>query len=327
MKQKGAHNIDWELIAKDISGELSSEEHDDLNKRLLEEKDLIGQLSVMWGDAKYAQEVKSIDTDKAWSRVRSSIKPEKNGNRVLSIGWRKVISVAAVLSILFTSYFMIKLIAPQVKMNSAEATVSIEKIQLVDGSVVDLNVGSSLEYPEEFDGDTRTVKLNGEAFFNVAKDADKPFVIQTSQLQIRVLGTSFNVKANSLNGHEVVTVSTGKVEVIHGTEKVILVKGEVADFDVANNRLVKKGSSDVNYKSWKTRIIEFDNTGLLEVFSTIENVYNVSISVDEEIIIDSLVINADFSHDDLHHVLGSVCNTFNLSFVEVGNKYQITKVQ
>lgn len=328
MKDKNAHNIDWELIAKDLSGELSSQEHEHLNAKLKEETDLMGQLGVLWGDAKYAQELESIDTSKAWDKVKGRMQENEPYKRaVIGLSWKRVMSVAAVLMVMLSSYFIIKMMVPQVKVNSVYASHSVEKVKLNDGSVVDLNVGSTLEFPAFFEGETRTVKLSGEAFFDVVEDASKPFVIQTSQLQIKVLGTSFNVKTNALNGNEAVTVSTGKVEVVHEDKKVILIKGEVADFDAKANRLVKKTNRDVNYKAWKTKVIEFNNTPLVDILSTIENVYNISITIDETIVTDSMVLDVVFSHDDLDHVLSTVCVAFNLTFAEVGNEYQIIKVQ
>jgi len=328
MKENRAHNIDWDLVAKDMAGELTPEEHEQLAHELSGEKDLLGQLSGLWGDTKYAQEVKSIDTNKAWDKVQYTIQ-EKANPKVLnfSFRWKKSMLVAATLIMAFVSYVIIKNTLPENQYQKVYAEAEVINIQLNDGSLVDLNIGSSLQFPEFFDSETRTVKLSGEAFFNVARNESKPFVIETNNLNIKVLGTSFNVKVIGESGDEVVTVSSGKVEVWHNNKYLILEKGEAANFIAGTNSLSKLNVLDANYKAWKTKEIEFDNVPLEEVLAIIESVYHVEINVDSEIKMDSLILTADFSHDDLDHVLSSVCRTFNLSYTLQNKKYQIISVQ
>ena len=90
MEQKRAHNIDWDLVAKDMAGELSASEHEQLSHELSGDKDLLGQLNQLWGDTKYAQEIKSIDTDKAWTKVSSEIHQKQHKH--ISMHWKKIVS-------------------------------------------------------------------------------------------------------------------------------------------------------------------------------------------------------------------------------------------
>jgi len=100
------------------------------------------------------------------------------------------------------------------------------KIQLPDGSQVWVNSGSSLTYEDNFNGSTREVHLNGEAYFDVVKDASRPFIVHTTGIDIRVLGTAFNVKAYKKEPTIEATLIHGSIEVINknrpGTPKVML---------------------------------------------------------------------------------------------------------
>lgn len=89
----------------------------------------------------------------------------------------------------------------------------ISGFHLPDGTIVWLNAGSTLHYPESFRGDEREVELYGEAYFEVAENPDKPFIVRTNSLTTRALGTSFNVKAYPEDGTEEITLVTGKVQV------------------------------------------------------------------------------------------------------------------
>ncbi|MBS2097981.1 FecR family protein [Carboxylicivirga linearis] len=325
MKQKRSHSIDWDLIAKDIAGELSQNEHDRLNNELSADNDLLGQLGELWGDAKYAQELKTIDTNKAWSKVQNDIH-HKQRYRLMN-GWKKGMLVAATVVIALGAYVLIKNLVSDDKFTSVIAQNEVTHIQLTDGTKVDLNIGSALKYPNVFDAETRKVELLGEAFFDVARNENQPFVIETNNLRIKVLGTSFNVKANVENGNEIVTVSSGKVEVWHNTSHVVLEKGEAVDFDVESKELVKTSVVNVNYKAWKTREIKFEDVSLREVIAIIESVYHITIEVDESVEVDSLILNAQFSHDNLEHVMRVVCQTFNLQSSREEDKYRIESVR
>jgi transmembrane sensor len=120
------------------------------------------------------------------------------GNRKRKWFWIAGAAAAAITAVLsFTFFSTTKVVKPT---RQAENTVSTKagsksKIQLPDGTQVWLNADSKLEYNENFNVKLREVKLSGEAFFDVVKNKDKPFVIHTSQMDVKVLGTAFNVRS------------------------------------------------------------------------------------------------------------------------------------
>ncbi|MGO4292188.1 FecR family protein [Chitinophaga sp. RAB17] len=129
---------------------------------------------------------------------------------------------AAVLAMLITvaglgRYFIIKgkgdHPAAMAMLNSSTTAGKLLKVRLSDSTIVYLNASSSLQYPETFTGDDRTVTLRGEAFFEVKRDDRHPFFVNTDKLRVQVLGTSFNIRSYHDDEDIAVTVATGKVGV------------------------------------------------------------------------------------------------------------------
>ncbi|WP_295125450.1 FecR family protein [uncultured Chitinophaga sp.] len=155
-------------------------------------------------------------------------------------------------------------------------------IQLTDGSVVHLGAGSSLQYPEAFKSATRDVFLDGEAFFEIAENSEKPFVVHTGDIQTTVLGTSFKISA--FGGVPLsVAVATGKVRVDHKqgntlTQLAVLTPGRQVTWEPAGNHteLAKVEVADV--EGWKRGRLVFNNKTLQEVALDLERWYDVKIS-------------------------------------------------
>ena len=155
----------------------------------------------------------------------------------------------------------------------------IRTIQLPDGSTVDLNAESELIYPEKFSGNKRIVELKGEAFFTVAKNKNKPFIIKAIQTEIKVLGTSFNVKTDTKNKQVKVFVKTGKVQFypINNKQKsLVLNAGFVGTINQTSTK--KDIIDDPNYLSWKTKYFDFSNGEYLgKIIEKLNEAYHVHI--------------------------------------------------
>ncbi|WP_461533315.1 FecR family protein [Sinomicrobium sp.] len=154
---------------------------------------------------------------------------------------------------------------------------------LPDGSKVTLNSESSLKIVPGFNDATRTVRLNGEAFFEVTHNKTRPFIVETQNgLKIKVLGTSFNVKAYKENAAVETTLVTGKVELYEKdstTPSAILSPEQQAIFDPKKRNISVEQVSTSSITSWKEGILTFDNSPLLNVVKDIERWYGVSIQI------------------------------------------------
>lgn len=178
--------------------------------------------------------------------------------------------------------------------------------ELPDGSKIWLNRSSVLRYPKVFTGATREVYLEGEAFFDITPNTQKPFIIHANNTQTQVVGTSFAVRAVKDEEEVVVTVSTGIINLsAEGKADYIELKqGEQGICHPKEQKLEKNTNPDPNVLAWKTKTLIFRQTPLTEVARVLENTYHTSISVNSSIA--SLQLNSTFeerSLDDIMHII------------------------
>lgn len=153
----------------------------------------------------------------------------------------------------------------------------VMKIVLADGTEVLLNNESRLRFPSRFTGDSRTVHLEGEALFTVAKDPQHPFVVKSQGLSTTALGTQFNV--STFDGKPVVTLIEGKVEVADEklNEKLQLSPGQRVQAESGGLKL--KDADVRRYVEWKEGYFYFDNVPLIDVLEELGRWYNVDIEL------------------------------------------------
>jgi ferric-dicitrate binding protein FerR (iron transport regulator) len=157
------------------------------------------------------------------------------------------------------------------------STVTTTTIKLADGSTVTLNKNSKLTAAATFGKEQREVTLEGEGFFEVTPDKAHPFIVHAGTLDVKVLGTAFNVNARKTDSI-MVTVDHGRVRVASATsDSVILQKGEAARFTASDNIVKKIDNGNRNAFAWKTHDFDFQNTPLSEVAEQLSEVYGVRV--------------------------------------------------
>jgi transmembrane sensor len=154
-------------------------------------------------------------------------------------------------------------------------------MELPDGTRITLNSGSSIVYDADFSLGERVVSLNGEAYFDVAKDKEHPFVIETNLFKFRVYGTSFNVEAYSKENIVNTTLVEGSLGVINNNNKefIRLTPGENLHFDKHTSNLSVNHVNAELYTSWKDGLITFRNEKLKDIARKVERWYNVEIVI------------------------------------------------
>lgn len=177
---------------------------------------------------------------------------------------------------------------------SVVENVTVEKVNpkgqkssfvLSDGTLVKLNADSKLTFLETFDKDTRIVLLEGEAFFDVKKDAARPFIVKSGQISTTALGTSFNVRAYKEENAIQVALVSGKVKVentngkINGENDLILNPNDLASFNRVSNGLTKRSFDIEKQLAWKNQTLYFKDASLNNMVSTLERWYGVSFEV------------------------------------------------
>jgi ferric-dicitrate binding protein FerR (iron transport regulator) len=159
------------------------------------------------------------------------------------------------------------------------------QISLYDGTKVWLNSGTKFRYPVAFSRDTRDVFIEGEAYFDVAKDAKHPFVVSAGRLKIKVLGTRFNVSAYPADKEFSTTLDEGSVQTINtiNGKGVKMIPGEQVILNRETNEQHRMKVNTELYTSWKENLLKFEDAPFEEVIKKMERWYDVKILVDPSI--------------------------------------------
>jgi ferric-dicitrate binding protein FerR (iron transport regulator) len=152
------------------------------------------------------------------------------------------------------------------------------QVVLPDGSKVWLNAASSLRFPTAFTDKERKVELTGEGYFEIARDASRPFTVHvTGGEDVQVLGTSFNIMAYANEGQSFTTLVSGKVRVRRGEAAVELEPGKQAIADGSTHALSVAEANIEQAIAWKEGLFRFHETGIRELMRQVERWYNVEV--------------------------------------------------
>lgn len=276
------------LIYKQLKGIISDKEAlelQDWQQSSAENQALKTEIYEAWENSERYELPFELNLDEDYAQLQSKIKQSDHAQKVKKLPterrnnywWR----IAAALAIILLAGFLLRnFLNQEEKWLEQTAEKEILEINLQDGTKVFLNTGSSLSYPETFSSKERLVRLKGEAFFEVVKDQSKPFRVNSPELEVQVLGTSFNVRDELQNGLASVSVEEGKVKVssIFARQTLMLVAQESAILE--NNTLEKKQDTNLNTLAWKRKSLSFSNTRLEYVIDDIARQYGLKISLD-----------------------------------------------
>lgn len=229
---------------------------------------------------------KEIDTEKALKKVKGRKIAQKRSVSWWEWGQRAAaILFLPLIGLLLWKQSHMQSVSPvaetlEIRTNPGMTT----RLHLPDGTYVCLNSGSTLTYPSSFTGDTRSVHLVGEAYFEVAKDAQHRFVVHTlGQSAVEVYGTHFNVEAYPDNHNITTTLTEGKVSFVYKegttTKRAILDPGQKLIYDTTSQRLSRHLTSGLSELSWTEGKIIFENTPLPEALRMLGKRFNVDFIV------------------------------------------------
>ena len=196
-------------------------------------------------------------------------------------------------------------------------------LMLQDGSKVILNAGSFIRYKKNFDSDKRELELVGEAYFEVAKDRLRPFIVKTGIITTQVLGTSFNIKAYP-EGEMKIALLTGSVEInmdLDHSEKIHLVPGEAVKIDLEKQEFLKTDFISEDLIGWTYNTIVFKQATMYEIIRILENWYGVNINLINNPHQD-LFISGRFQEQTLGNVLEGL--SYSARFKYEINRDQVT---
>lgn len=335
MNDNSTYYID--LITRYFSGEIAGDELRLLSDWLKagdENKEIFRQYQQTWNLIEKQNVSQTVNLDNEWQALQAKINAPDSGSsaggKVIAIrstfALQKVWKAAAAVIILLVSGFLLyNYISKPANIVLTAQAGNLEQM-LPDGSVVSLHSGSQITYPSKFTGGTRTVELKGIAYFKVSHDKTKPFIVSSGNARVEVLGTQFNVNTTATPGTMEVVLTSGKVSVYYAqkpTENVVLMPGEKAVLNATQNQIQKSSNADANYMAWKTRVLVFEDKTLAEVLTTLEDVYQVPVSLTDEKLAGCRV-TASFNDQSLESVLQVLKETLSLQITNTGKRVEIS---
>lgn len=202
-------------------------------------------------------------------------------------------------------------------------------LTLSDGTKVWLNAGTSLRFPQFLNTSTqnRVVYLNGEAYFDVAKDKDRPFIVNAENLDIEVLGTQFNVSAYKSDGEIATTLVEGSVSVYENSNpdtKVLLSPSYQASFVKENGSITRNKVDTRIYTGWMENLLIIDNLSFAQILDKLERSHNVSI-INNATHLEGEIFNGEFENESISSILGTIASSTPFTYTIENNVITISK--
>lgn len=196
----------------------------------------------------------------------------------------------------------------------------IKELKLPDGTKVWLNKYTTLKYPCEFAREGRKVYLEGEGYFEVMKNQEKPFVVQSEAMQVRVLGTIFNLKSDKVNRSAVATLLRGEIEVKgnHDEGMIVLSPGQKAELSGVSGRLVVK-QVDTGIENWHNNQFVFEKADIFTIARTLENSYGVKIILAPDMNVEKTYSGTLTKKDNVEAILNLIKNAIPIEYKIVGS--------
>lgn len=329
MSNYSEHTVNRELLAKYFSNEatiIEIEQVENWKNSSEKNKKEFNEFSLVWLDTGILKNnldsSLQINTDLAWNKFQDKIGKNKIIKLNKSFNWRYTLRIAAFVAIALGGFWFLNSDSTMLKENQLFTSNEIVNFTFGDSSKIVLNENSQITYPDEFSTKERKVKLSGEAHFSITPDKEKPFVIEVNNALVKVLGTSFVVKEIKKDSLVKVRVETGKVLFSYQEESVILTKGMSASLDLRTEKIEVGSKSDVNIGAWKSKKLLFKSTPLKEVVNQIEELYGVTIEIENSAIL-NCKLSVTFENETLDDILMIIESTFGFEIESSNNKILI----
>lgn len=273
------------------------------------------QLKQIWDASEHLIIHSAVNEEDAWNRLQQRIHKDEN-KKQKTFSWKKAaMGIAAGLLLFITAGIFYNSWSHQVLTLASDDMVLTDTLS--DGTVVTLNKHTMLRYPRNFSGNERSVTLDGEAFFDVAPDKQKPFIIKANESNIKVVGTSFNV--NSSAERTEVIVTTGVVEVSNNEDKVVLHPNEKALVSNDRSTILKQLNDDQLYNYYYSKEFVCNGTPLYKLVDVLSQAYGKEIVIANRNL-SHLPLTATFRNESLNDVLTVISETFNISVTQENGK-------
>jgi transmembrane sensor len=319
-----------EILLKYLLGELEETEQKNLLRQIADNEELreayirmqnMYALSFLTTD--FSQE---MEGKKGYHDFTQRLHTKKQKKLICSI-----IQYAAIFLLITTStFFVTRALFTQANDEQELNTLYVPagqraQLTLHDGTQVWLNSQSTLIYPSKFSKNKREVSLEGEAYFNVAEDRKKPFVVSTQQLTMEVLGTEFNVDSYKKNGYTRIALVNGSIKVRETSKKgqsILLSPNQQITF--SNNLMRHEKLSDPEHLLWRDGIYAFNNARLIQIIEKLELYYDTQIEIEDPEIFNTRYTGKFRQRDGIDEILHILQKTQSFNILKDREKNIIT---
>jgi ferric-dicitrate binding protein FerR (iron transport regulator) len=259
------------LLFNILSGNAEAKEKELFEKWLEQSpqnREYFRSVKIIWEHLGSDTDKRSFDIAAAKEKIRYKIRERSAVTRDFKVRFR-IVAAASIILLLSLAYFLFGSDrsgkGEYAAYNSGD---TIREITLDDDSRIWLNANSSLYVPGVFSRNQRKAELKGEAYFEIARDEKRPFKIRAGKILVEVLGTTFNLSTDTLNGNVSIVVNSGSVSFSSFNSLmpgIVLGPGEKAEYLASVNQINASENEDPNYLSWKTGILTFYDTPMEDV--------------------------------------------------------------
>lgn len=267
-----------------------------------------------------------VESKKLYNRIKGTTVGKRRQNRWVYLRVASVLLIcASIVSILYWKELLTtpKKVDEVVQVVYMTGNDQHKILTFGDGTVVRLNENSKITVPSTFAEEQRLVQLEGEAYFEVARNPESPFIVETDAATVQVLGTKFDVLASDKNERIRVAVSEGKVRLTNRDSEsmasVLLTKNHVGILRLSDQQMTVEKTNVRNYLSWINNRLVYTGETLSQVSRQLEHLYNVQIEFESNRL-KNLKLTADMEKVELPQVLQAIANTFDISYKQIGEK-------
>ncbi len=272
-----------EIAEKLINNKLNPAEED----AILTSPVVTEKMREQWNTAPDRTESDKTDGARIWNDIRrETFKkiPAKKVRLYQVVAWAA--SFLLLLGVTGSAWFLFNREKPVSYYTAHSGILNISTIRLPDGTDVQLGSGSKLTYPADFRGKKREIKLEGQAFFDVIPDKEKPFVVHTPQMDVEALGTAFEIFTYSEDDFMEAILLDGKIKVSMADRKdtsFILTPNNKISYNKSDHKVILSQVNAGNYTSWRKGILSFENEKLSMIIPRLEQWYGRKIFMDKEL--------------------------------------------
>jgi len=312
----------WELFIRRQANEISPEDLTELNTWKNADPAAYLLMESVYHKSEDG-DIEAFNTEGDWHDLKAMLAAETDQKLTIVKIFPWIARVAAaILVVLGFTYIFYQQVQTDPQIRVMQTLISadnstIKQVVLPDSSVIWLNKGSEILYPEEFGSDARIVYLKGEAFFDVTPNKNWPFIIQAGNSKTTVIGTSFNLRAYGGEDEIRLTVVTGKVAftLSDDREQVIVTPGNMALLNNTNLTIMTQSNHDINFLSWKTGQLVFNNQPLGELIASLQRHYVTDIRLGNSNMSECR-FTGNFTDTSLTDVLNIITRSLGSSYSE-----------